>query len=320
MTRKEVYSYEYMESFEQFQEPQLRPKNAFYSSLTEEDISEIDYTHAQRVFNHFNMTDIRNYHNFYLLTDVLLLADVLENFREVCLQHYGLDPAHNYTSPGFSWQAALKMTDVELDLLANIDQHLFIEEWIRGGVSMISHQYAQTNTPGMENYDACNCNSSIMYLDANNLYGRAMSQPLPTSNFKWLADEEMKDFDVMMIPDDSSRGYIFECDLDKYYFYYLYIYVYIIKCNVSFLCISENLRVFIKCNVLCLCISEYTHELHNLHKDYPLAPERLQIEENILSDYQRHLFQDEGFSKSPLHPSLSRIYVAKRTTSSTTAY
>ena len=122
MTRKGVYPYEYMDSFEWFQEPQLPSKDAFYSSLTEEDISEIDYTHAQRVFNHFNMTDLGDYHNFYLLTYVFLLAHMFENFREVCLQHYGLDPAHNYISPGLSWQAFLKMTDVELDVLTDIDQ------------------------------------------------------------------------------------------------------------------------------------------------------------------------------------------------------
>ena len=105
-----------MYSFERFQEPQLPPKDAFYSSLTEEDISEIDYTHAQRAFDHFDMTDLLDYHNCYLLTNMPLLADVFKNFRDVCLQHYSLDPAHNYTSPGLSWQAAVKMTNVELDL------------------------------------------------------------------------------------------------------------------------------------------------------------------------------------------------------------
>ena len=107
-----------------------------------------------------------------------------------------------------------------------------------------------------------------------------MSQPLPTSNFKWLTDKEIKDFDVMMIPDDSSRGYILECDLGKYYFYNLYIYVYFIKCNISFLCISEYPRDFIKCNLSSLCISEYSHELMIYTK---------------ITD----LLQDEGFSKSP---------------------
>ena len=125
-----------------------------------------------------------------------------------------------------------------------------------------------------------------------------MSQPLPMFILKWLTDKEMKGLDVMMIPDDSSRGYILECDLGKCYFYYLYIYIYFIKCNVSF-----------------LCISEYPHELHNLHKYYPLAPEHIQIEGNIFSDYQRHLLQNEGFSKPP--PSSSRTYVTKRTISST---
>ena len=99
---KGVYPYEYMDSFERFQEPQLPPKDAFYSSLTEEDISKTDYTHAQRVSNHFNMTDHGDYHNFYLLTNVFLLADMFENFRDVCFQHYGLDPAHDYTSHGLS--------------------------------------------------------------------------------------------------------------------------------------------------------------------------------------------------------------------------
>ena len=157
-----------------------------------------------------------------------------------------------------------------------------IKEEIMGGVARISHWYAQVNTPGMENYDASKRSSYIMYLDANNLYGWAMSQPLPMSNFKWLTDEKMKDLDVMMIPDNSSRGFILECDLSKYYFYYLYIYVYFTKYNVSF-----------------LCVSEYPHELHDLNKDYPLAPERLQIEQNILNNYQRHLLQDEGISKPP---------------------
>ena len=126
-----------------------------------------------------------------------------------------------------------------------------------------------------------------------------MSQPLFTSNFKWLPDKDMEELEIMMVPDDSSRRYILECDLGKYYFYYLYIYVYFIKGNISFLRISEYPRDFIKCSVSFQCISEYPYKSHDLHKDYPLAPERPQIEENILSDYQRHLLQDEGFSKAP---------------------
>ena len=132
-----------------------------------------------------------------------------------------------------------------------------------------------------------------MYLEANNLYACAILQPLPTSNFKWLTDKEMEELDVMMVPDDSPRGYILGCDLGKY----LYIHAYFIKCNVCFLYISGYPRDFIKCNVSFLCISEYPHELHDLHKDYLLAPEHLQIEENIICYYQRHLLQNEGFMK-----------------------
>ena len=204
------------------------------------------------------MTDLKDYHNFYLLTNVLSLADVFENFMDVCLQHYGLDHTNNYTSPGFFWQAALKMTDVELDLLTDIDQHLFIEEGIRGRVAIVSHRYAQANAPDMENYSATKRDSYIMYLDANKLYGCAMSQPLSTSNFKWLTDEEMEELDLMIIPDDSSRGYILECHLSKYYLYYLYIYIYFIKCNVSFLYISEyplNFIIYTKITRLHLNVS-----------------------------------------------------------------
>ena len=190
MTWKGVYPYEYMNSFERFQEPQLPCKDAFYSLLTEENISETDWTHTQRVFNHFTMIDLWDYHNSHLLNDVLLLANVFEIFRDVCLQHFGLDTAHNYTSSGLSWQAALKVMDVELDLLTDIDQHLFIEEGIRGVVAMTNHQYIWAKVLGMENYDSSKRNNYIMYLDANNLHGWVMPKPLPKSNFKWLQENE----------------------------------------------------------------------------------------------------------------------------------
>ena len=92
-----------MDCIDSLKKPHLPPKDAFYSSLTEKDISETNYTHAQKVFSHFGMIDLRDYHNLYLLTDVVLLVDVFKNFRDVCFQHYGLDPTHNYASTGLSW-------------------------------------------------------------------------------------------------------------------------------------------------------------------------------------------------------------------------
>ena len=201
--------------------------------------------------------------------------------------------------------------DLELDLLTDIYQYLFNEEGIRGEVAMISNQYALAKAHGMENYDVSKRNNYIMYLDANNLYGWVVSLFLPTSNFKWFTEEEMKNFDVMMKPDDSPRVCILECDLGKYYFCCLYIYVYFITCKVSLLCILEYPRDFMKCNFSFLCISEYPHELHDLLKDYPLAPETHLATNNVtfckMSD------------SANLHPGSSRIYAEKRTTSVTIA-
>ena len=115
--------------------------------------------------------NLGDYHNLYLLTDVLLLADIFENFRSMCLENYDLDPLHSYTSPGMAWQAALKMTKVELELITDPDMYLFVENEIRGGISMITHRHAKANLPHLENYDHTKSNLFIIYLDANNLYG-----------------------------------------------------------------------------------------------------------------------------------------------------
>ena len=215
MTRKGVYPYEYMDSFEKFKETQLPPIEAFFSTLTGNDISNSDYEHAQNVFDSLEMTDLRDFHNMYLSTDVLLLADVFESFRDTCMKHYQLDPAHNYTAPGLSWQAALKMTNVKLELLTDIDQHLFIEAGIRGGVAVISHRFAKANLPTLpEQYDAEQPNQHLVYLDANNLYGYAMSQSLPTGDFKWLSEQSIDALNLNDVASDDCRGYIYECDIE----------------------------------------------------------------------------------------------------------
>jgi len=118
-------------------------------------------------------------------TDVALLADVSENFRNLCQEQYGLDPAHYYTSPGLSWDAFLKKTGVELELFTDLEMHLFLERGMRGGISMVSKRYAKANNPLVSDYDPSKPNKYIMYLDADNLYGWAMSKPLPKRDFKW---------------------------------------------------------------------------------------------------------------------------------------
>ncbi|VDH92233.1 Hypothetical predicted protein [Mytilus galloprovincialis] len=93
LLRKGVYPYDYMDGFEKLQETKLPPREAFYSTLTGEGVSQADYGHAQQVWKEMGITSMREYHNLYLMTDVLLLCDVFENFRDVCLKHYQLDPA-----------------------------------------------------------------------------------------------------------------------------------------------------------------------------------------------------------------------------------
>ena len=145
---------------------------------------------------------------------MLLLADVFETFRKTCLRQYGLDPAHYYTSPGLSWDALLKKTGVGLELLTDYDQHLFIEKGMRGGISMASKRYARANNPRVEGYDPQKPDNHILYLDANNLYGWAMSQALPTGGFKWVEDCNGLAASIGEHPADSPEGYILEVDLE----------------------------------------------------------------------------------------------------------
>src|SRR2546425_3354201 len=179
-----------MTNSDKFTETCLPPREAFFSKLSDEHISENDYLHAHRVWSAFNMKCLKNYHDLYLKTDVLLLADVFENFRLLCFQNYGIDAAHFITTPGLTMCAALKFTNVHLELLTKIDMLNFFEGGIRGGVSCIMNRYGKANHPTLPDYDATKPNKFIMYLDMNNLYGRAMIDPLPVSDFRWLRSEE----------------------------------------------------------------------------------------------------------------------------------
>ena len=226
--RKGVYPYEYMDSLERFKENKLPPKEAFYSRLAGEGISDEDYEHAKKVWKVFGMKTLQDYHDLYNVTDVLLLADVFENFRNVCMENYKLDPAHYFTAPGLAWDACLKVTNVELELLTDIDMLLMIEKGIRGGVSMISNRHGKANNKYMgKSFNEKEPSKYIQYLDANNLYGWAMSKPLPTHGFKWMKVDELETWEL--------HSCILEVDL------------------------------------------EYPKSLHDLHNDYPLAPEQIVV-------------------------------------------
>ena len=252
MKAKGVYPYDYMDSFQKFSQTQLPKRDDFYSLLTNEEISESEYAHAQKVWETFGIENMGQYHDLYLKSDVLLLADIFQNFREINLTNSGLDPAHYVSSPGLSWDAMQKMTNVKLDLISDVDMQNFIEKGMRGGISTITHRYAQANNKYMKNYDPEKESSYIPYLDANNLYGWAMSQKLPTGDFRWIPSPEYINLDSY--DENSAKGLILEVDL------------------------------------------EYPPELHRLHNDYPLAPEKMVVREEMLSDYSREILGREGMT------------------------
>ena len=252
MKRKGVYRYDYMDSFSKFNYTELPQIEEFYSLLTDNNISEDAYRHAKDVWNTFNLQNMGEYHDLYLKTDILLLTDVFENFRKACLTNYGLDPLHYITSPGLAWDAMLKMTKINLELITDIDMHLFIEKGLRGGISYIADRHAEANNKYMKNYDPDKPSSYIPYLDANNLYGWAMSQPLPYANLKWVEADNL-------IPKIEGIGHIYEVDL------------------------------------------EYPKELHDLHNDYPCAPEKIKVSDDMLSDYCREIKDKFNISSGNVH-------------------
>src|SRR5436190_11816271 len=226
LQKKGIYPYEYMSSFDKFNE-QLPPIDKFYSTLRGKGITPDKYQQALNIWQHFNVQNMQQYHDLYLETDTLLLAEVFETFKELSLRDYGIDHCHVFSLPGLTWQAALKFTNEKIDLIRNSTMHLFIEEAIRGGVSMISTKYSKANNKYMGDYDPTKESKYIIYLDCNALYSTAMMEKLPHSNFKWCTSQQYLD------NTDENIGYILQVDL------------------------------------------EYPKSLHDIHNDYPLAPERM---------------------------------------------
>ena len=247
-----------MDCFDKFNE-KLPPKEDFYSIMNNEHISNKDYQHAKTVWETFKLKTMGEYHDLYLKSDILLLADVFENFRKTCLEYYKLDPCHYFTSPGLSWDAMLKMTDIKLELMVDIDMFQFIEKGMRGGISYIANRYGKGNNKYTISYDKTKPSKYIMYLDANNLYGWAMSQYLPTGGLRWMTEKQINKINLATYKEDSKKGLILEVDL------------------------------------------EYPRELHDLHHDYPLGPEKVKVTENMLSNYCKKIKEKYNISIGQVH-------------------
>ena len=277
INQKLILPYERVTSLSWLEEEISYNREHYHSSLTNETPSEDAMKHLKKVADSFELTTNRDLHDLYLSVDVLGLADVFEEFRDMSLREYQLDPVNYLGLPGFAWDAMLKLTEVELDLLSDVDMHQMIEKSKRGGISMAGTRYFKANNPALlpklpedkqdwseqhaanlkadlkegtedylqwckENgYDSTQKTTWIWYTDINNLYGYAMSQKLPCNNFRW-GDPDT--FDPLKDRTQDESSAFLEVDL------------------------------------------EYPEELHDEHSLLPMAPESLQIKESMLSEYQ----------------------------------
>lgn len=250
-TQKGVFPYEWFDSPDKLKETSLPAIEEFYSNLREEGITEAEYERAQNVWSTLKMKTFEEYLMFYLKTDVLLLADVFENYRDTMLNSHKLDPACYITSPGFSWDALLyKMSKgpiKQLEQLTDYDMVMFFERGTRGGMCVVSKRLAVANNKNLKNYDSSKPSKYISYVDANNLYGLAMSQYLPYADFKWnntLFTADQLNSSPTLLTANPDVGYTLEVDL---------------KCPDDF-------------------------EKFN---DFPMAPENNVVNFDMLSDFQK---------------------------------
>ena len=245
--RKGVFPYNYISSLEILNEKQLPPITSFFDDLTQTNISTDDYLFAQKIWLTFQCKTLKDYLHVYLLTDVLLLADVFENFRTNCLKDYELDPVHYFSGAHFTFDAFLLKSQESIELITDVNQYLMFQKMVRGGMSMVCKRYAYANNKMLKSFNPYDEEKYLLYIDANNLYGWAMTQNLPFANFTWCKIETKLVENIIQNTNLENKGYILEVDL------------------------------------------EYPESLHDLHNDFPLAPEKLKISFNDLSPFAQKL-------------------------------
>jgi hypothetical protein len=206
LCRKGIYPYTWFDDTKKFKYKGLPPIEDFYSDLKQEKPSEEDYQHALNVYYTLNCEVFQDYHITYLKTDVLLLADVFTRFRETCLESYQLDPANYISAPGLAWDAMLKMTGIELDLISDLELFSFFEDMKRGGLCFVgSKRHAKANNKYLADFDSSKPSTYIMCWDANNLHGWSMMQALPCRNIKFYKEFSLED--ILDTADDAPTGY-----------------------------------------------------------------------------------------------------------------
>ena len=213
MTSKGVFPYSYITHPRVLLERRLPPREKFYNDLTCSHVSDERYAFAQEVWDVFQCQNLKDYLHVYLLADCLLLADVFENYRDCCLADYRLDPVHYYSSPHFTFDAFLLFSRAKLDFLTEVDQYLFLNKAMRGGLSMVAKRHSKANHPSLSSYDSSRPCKFLMFLDANNLYGKAMMGFLPVGGFRWMTREELTVEFICGLPDEGEFGCFVDCTL-----------------------------------------------------------------------------------------------------------
>eukprot|EP00102_Acyrthosiphon_pisum_P023401 XP_016660611.1 PREDICTED: uncharacterized protein LOC100574819 [Acyrthosiphon pisum] len=203
-----------MSSLDKYKETKLPPKESFYNSLNDENITDGEYHYAEEIWKYFNIKNMQEFNMLYNIIDVLLETDVMEYFRETSINTYGLDPVWYFTTPGFAWSSMLKTTKQKIELITDVDILLMFERAKRGGLSQCSNRYSEANNKYMgKKFNENKESVYIQYLDANNLYGYAMSKYLPYGDFNWVNPDFFDEDRILGMKEEQETGYLFEVDL-----------------------------------------------------------------------------------------------------------
>lgn len=272
LTQKGVFPYTYISSYKVLRERNLPAKEYFFNDLTKQHITDQEYAFARKVWKTFNCKTLKDYLEIYLLADVLLLADIFENFRTNCYESYELDPLHYYSNAHFTFDAFLRYSGTKLELFTDPNMYFFISKGIRGGLSMVGgSRISEANNKYMgKSYDPSKPSKYIMYFDCNNLYGIAMMEYLPHSNFEWIdpSCELLKE--ILDTASDSDVGYVLEVDF------------------------------------------HYPAHLHDLHSDYPLAPEKRKVSREELSPFSKKIVLQHNLTVGQAEKLMATLYDKER--------
>ena len=252
LCQKQILPYSYFDCEEKFEEKEIPPIECFYNDLTGEHLSETNYEHVKKMFNVLGLKTLGEYHDTYLLLDVILLAENFELYRFTTLRDYELDPVNYLTLPSLSLDCCLKYTNCEIDLIDDYSMYLFINKSVRGGFSTVPNRFDRANNPSFpETYDSSKPIKNIHYLDFNQLYPSCMTGCLPVGGYRWLSDDEKRNIDFLAQTEDQPLGYFVECCIE----------------------LKKDKR------------------LHNLYSDYPFPIEKKYVSDSELSAYSLELRQ-----------------------------